>query len=44
MKTLFNINETKNSFSFDVLTNEELSSIKGGYQRSREQDAYAELN
>ena len=44
MKTLFNINETKNSSAFDVLTIEELNSVKGGYRRSREQDAYAELN
>jgi bacteriocin-like protein len=44
MKTLFNINESKNSFSFDILSIDELASIKGGFERSREQDAYAELN
>ncbi len=42
MKTSFNISETKNPFSFDVLSIDELASIKGG--KSREQDAYAELN
>ena len=42
MKTLFANNETKNfdSFSFDVLTAEELALVKGGKQ----QDAYADLN
>lgn len=39
MKTLFANNETMNfdNFAFDVLTVEELSSIKGG----KEQDSYA---
>jgi bacteriocin-like protein len=38
MKTIFNNNDTTNfdSFSFDVLTFEELASIKGG----KEDDAY----
>jgi hypothetical protein len=42
MKTLFANNETKNfdSFSFDVLTAEELSLVKGG----RGADNYAKLN
>ena len=42
MKTLFVNNETKNfeSFSFDVLTSEELASVKGG----KSADSYAELN
>ena len=42
MKTLFANNETKNfdSFSFDVLTAEELASVKGG----KVVDAYADLN
>ena len=42
MKTLFANNETKNfdSFSFDVLTTEELSLVKGG----KVQDSYADLN
>jgi hypothetical protein len=42
MKTLFANNETKNfdSFSFDVLTAEELSLVKGG----RNEDNYAGLN
>jgi hypothetical protein len=42
MKTLFANNETKNfdSFSFDVLTSEELSLVKGG----KSADAYAGLN
>lgn len=41
MKTLFANNETKNfdNFSFDVLTAEELSCIKGG--TAKEEDAYA---
>jgi len=43
MKTLFANNETKNfdNFSFDVLTSEELSSIKGGL--AKEEDSYAPL-
>lgn len=42
MKTLFANNETKNfdSFSFDVLTSEELSFVKGG----KAADAYAKLD
>ena len=42
MKTLFANNETKNfdSFSFDVLTAEELSVVKGG----KVADSYADLN
>ena len=42
MKTLFANNETKNfdSISFDVLTSEELSLVKGG----KEADAYSGLN
>jgi len=42
MKTLFAITETKNfdSFSFDVLTAEELSLVKGG----KVADSYADLN
>jgi len=42
MKTLFANNETKNfaSFSFDVLTSEELASVKGG----KSEDSYADLN
>ena len=42
MKTLFANNETRNfdSFSFDVLTAEELSLVKGG----KVVDAYADLN
>jgi hypothetical protein len=42
MKTLFANNETKNfdSISFDVLTSEELSLVKGG----KSADAYAGLN
>jgi len=42
MKTLFANNETKNfdSFSFDVLTSEELSLVKGG----RVADSYCDLN
>jgi len=42
MKTLFANNETKkiNSFSFDVLTSEELSLVKGG----KVADAYADLD
>lgn len=42
MKTLFANNETKNfaSFSFDVLTSEELASVKGG----KSEDVYADLN
>jgi len=42
MKTLFANNETKNfdSFSFDVLTSEELSLVKGG----KSADSYPPLN
>ncbi len=42
MKTLFANNETKNfnSFSFDVLTSEELALVKGG----KAADAYADLD
>ncbi len=42
MKTLFANTETQNfdSFSFDVLTTEELSSVKGG----KSVDVYADLN
>jgi bacteriocin-like protein len=42
MKTLFANNESKNfdNFSFDVLTSEELASIKGG----KSQDSYADLD
>jgi bacteriocin-like protein len=42
MKTLFANNETKNfdSFSFDVLTTEELASVKGG----KVADSYCDLN
>ncbi len=42
MKTLFANNETKNfdSFSFDALTAEELSLVKGG----KSEDAYAPLD
>jgi len=42
MKTLFANNETKNfdSFSFDVLTSEELALVKGGKQ----EDVYVDLN
>ena len=42
MKTLTANNETKNfdSISFDVLTTEELSFVKGG----KSQDAYSGLN
>ena len=42
MKTLFANNETKNfdSISFDVLTSEELSLVKGG----KVADAYSGLN
>ncbi|MDP3913565.1 MAG: hypothetical protein Q8R96_07500 [Bacteroidota bacterium] len=42
MKTLIANNESKNfdNFSFDVLTSEELFSIKGG----KPADAYADLN
>lgn len=41
MKTFFANNETKNfdSFSFDVLTSEELALVKGG----KSEDAYADL-
>ena len=41
MKTLIANNESKkfDNFSFDVLTSEELSSIKGG----KSQDVYADL-
>ncbi len=42
MKTLFANNETKNfdSFSFDVLTSEELSLVKGG----KVVDSYSDIN
>lgn len=42
MKTLFANNETKNfdSFSFDVLTSDELALVKGG----KSQDSYCDLN
>jgi hypothetical protein len=42
MKTLFANNETKNfdSFSFDVLTSEELALVKGG----KSEDIYVDLN
>ena len=42
MKTLFGNNETKNfdSFSFDVLTSEELALVKGG----KSEDIYVDLN
>ena len=40
MKTLFANNETLDSFSFDVLTAEELASVKGG----KSADSYADLN
>ncbi|MDP2114521.1 MAG: hypothetical protein Q8K69_10745 [Bacteroidota bacterium] len=42
MKTLIANNESKNfsNFSFDVLTSEELFSIKGG----KPADVYADLN
>lgn len=42
MKTLFANNETKNfdSFSFDVLTTEELSLVKGG----KVVDSYSDIN
>ena len=42
MKTLFANNETKNltSFSFDVLTSEELALVKGG----KAADSYADLD
>ena len=42
MKTLFANNETKNfdSISFDVLTSEELSLVKGG----KSQDSYPPLD
>jgi hypothetical protein len=42
MKTLFANNETKNfdSFSFDALTSEELSLVRGG----KGQDSYAVLD
>ena len=42
MKTLFANNETKNfdSFSFDVLTSEELSLVKGG----KSEDVYGDLD
>jgi len=44
MKTLSANNETKNfdSFSFDVLTSEELSLVKGG--KTKSEDAYSNLN
>lgn len=42
MKTLFANNETKNfdSFSFDVLTSDELALVKGG----KSEDVYVDLN
>ncbi len=42
MKTLSSNNETKNfdSFSFDILTSEELSLVKGG----KSEDAYVDLD
>ena len=42
MKTLFANNETKNfdSFTFDVLTSDELSQVKGG----KSEDVYVDLN
>ena len=42
MKTLFANNEAQNfdSFSFDVLTSEELALVKGG----KSEDAYLDLN
>ena len=40
MKTLFANNETFDSFSFDVLTAEELSLVKGG----RSADSYSGLD
>lgn len=42
MKTLFANNQPKNfdSFSFDVLTSEELATVKGG----KAADAYCDLN
>jgi hypothetical protein len=41
MKTLFGNNETKNfdSFSFDILSAEELALVKGG----KSQDSYCDL-
>lgn len=41
MKTLFSNNETTNNFSFDVLTVEELASVKGGWPKS--EDSYVDL-
>ena len=42
MKTLFANNETKNfdTFSFDVLTAEELALVKGG----KSEDSYSQLD
>ena len=40
MKTLFANNETFDSFSFDVLTAEELALVKGG----KSQDVFTDLN
>lgn len=42
MKTLFANNETRNfdSFTFDVLTSDELSQVKGG----KSEDVYVDLN
>lgn len=42
MKTLFAANETRNfdSFTFEVLSSEELSQLKGG----KSEDAYAKLD
>lgn len=42
MKTLFANNETRNfdSFTFDVLTSDELSQVKGG----KSEDVYIDLN
>lgn len=40
MKTLFANNETFDSFSFDVLTAEELALVKGG----KSEDVFADLN
>lgn len=40
MKTLFANNETFESFSFDVLTAEELALVKGG----KSQDVFTDFN
>lgn len=40
MKTLFANTETFDSFSFDVLTAEELALVKGG----KSQDVFTDLN